>query len=151
MGNVFHGGGGMDLGLSNGGTAVFIDALMPAVSDLVDEPWDYRFAALLALQDQNVVGRGCVGFALADIDWGATPAQCAHAKDFVLRTTDLALTRHRWEELDHEAPYAERHLRRFRDMVEAYEPAPSPDRSHDGRFPGPDEAEGCVRCFEERG
>ncbi|MFF2186643.1 hypothetical protein [Streptomyces sp. NPDC058155] len=166
MGNIFHGGGGVDLDMSNGGTAVFVDALMLAVSALVEEPWDYRFAALLALQDQNVAGRGCVGFDLADIDWGATPAERARAKDFVLRTTDLALARHRWEELDYQAPYAERYLRRFRELVDAYEPAPSADPSRDGRFPGPDEAatascvrhrilsalphwESCVRCSEE--
>ncbi|GGK07860.1 hypothetical protein GCM10011583_44690 [Streptomyces camponoticapitis] len=163
MGNSFRGGGDARLRMSNGGTAVFVDVLMLAVSDLAEEPWDYRFAALLALQDQNVVGGGCVGFDLPDIDWGATPAQCAHAKDFVLRTTDLALARHRWEELDYEAPYAQRDLRRFREMVENYEPAPAAGRTPHPRFPRPDEAamascvrhrilsalphwEGCVRC-----
>lgn len=44
--------------LSNGGTEVFIDVLMPAVSDFADDVGDYRFAALLTLQDQNVMGRG---------------------------------------------------------------------------------------------
>ncbi|GHH43213.1 hypothetical protein [Streptomyces candidus] len=45
---------GQRLELSNGGTEVFIDVLMLAVSDLADEAWDYRFAALLTLQDQHV-------------------------------------------------------------------------------------------------
>ncbi|MFI6082165.1 hypothetical protein ACIBBB_14520 [Streptomyces sp. NPDC051217] len=77
-------------------------------------------------------------------------------------------TRHRWDELDYEAPYTESCLRRFRAMVEAYDPEPAAGRSPDGRFPGPDEAavascvrhrilgalphwEGCVRCSAEWG
>ncbi|WP_244417030.1 hypothetical protein [Streptomyces hygroscopicus] len=46
MGNVC-GGGERSLCLSNGGTEAFIDVLMLAVSDLADDVWDYRFAALL--------------------------------------------------------------------------------------------------------
>ena len=56
MSNIFS-GGSHDLDLSNGATAVFIDVLMPAVSDLASEDCDFRFAALLTLQDQNVLGR----------------------------------------------------------------------------------------------
>lgn len=68
--NVFDGGDGRHLRLTNGGTAVFVDVLMLAVSALAHEPWDFRFAALLTLQDQNVMGRGVVGFGLAELDWG---------------------------------------------------------------------------------
>lgn len=92
--------------LSAGGRAlgtklpeVFIDVLMPAVTDLADDAWDYRFAALLTLQDQNVMGRGAVGFDLQDIDWGTTPRERARSKDFVLHAATLALRRHRWSEL----------------------------------------------------
>ncbi|MFE7840466.1 hypothetical protein ACFU53_31760 [Streptomyces sp. NPDC057474] len=45
MSNIFS-GGSHDLDLSNGATAVFIDVLMLAVSDLASEDWDFRFAAL---------------------------------------------------------------------------------------------------------
>ncbi|MGW7202901.1 hypothetical protein [Streptomyces sp. NPDC054837] len=51
-------GGSHDLYLPNGATAVFIDVLMPAVSDLACEAWDFHFAALLTLQDHNVTWRG---------------------------------------------------------------------------------------------
>ncbi|MGK5638547.1 hypothetical protein ACSNOK_09590 [Streptomyces sp. URMC 126] len=161
MGNVFS-AGDLRLYLSNGGTAVFVDVLTLAVSELAENPWDFRFAALLARQDQSVMGRGAVGFDLADLDWGRTPRERAAAKDFVLRVIDLALRRHRWDELDYFPPYAEKYLRRFRELVEGFDPATARD---DGEsFPGPDEAatascvrhrvlgslpllEGCVFCF----
>ncbi|MEU0375585.1 hypothetical protein ABZ070_36955 [Streptomyces sp. NPDC006283] len=78
MSNIFS-GGSHDLDLSNGATAVFIDVLTLAVSDLASEDWDFRFAALLTLQDQNVMGRGATGFDLAEFDWvrrsGNAPAR----------------------------------------------------------------------------
>ncbi|MEU5609457.1 hypothetical protein AB0H03_12105 [Streptomyces sparsogenes] len=156
MGNVFRGGGD-SLSLSNGGTDVFLDVLTLAVSDLARDAWDYRFAALLTLQDQNVMGRGAVGFDLEEIDWGTTGAERARAKRFVVRAAELALRRHRWEELGYEPPYAEGYLRRFKAMVEAYEPeahdpaaydpAAGPAVRHEGLFPGADEAAvaSCVR------
>lgn len=161
MGNTFHGGGD-GIYLSNGGTAAFVDVLMLAVTDLVEEPWDYRFAALLALQDQNVMGRGAVGFDLEDIDWGASPEERERNKDFVLRVTDLALNRHRWDELDYDPAFAPDYLRRFRAMVAACTPT-SRDVGSPTSFPGREEAamascahhrvlsalphwEGCVFC-----
>jgi hypothetical protein len=161
VGNTFHGGGD-GIYLSNGGTAAFVDVLMLAVTDLVEEPWDYRFAALLALQDQNVMGRGAVGFDLEDIDWGASPEEQAQNKDFVLRVTDLALNWHRWDELDYDPVFAADYLRRFRAMVAAYNPT-SRDGGAPVTFPGHEEAamascarhrvlsalphwEGCVFC-----
>jgi hypothetical protein len=144
--NIFS-GGSHDLDLSNGATAVFIDVLMPAVSDLTSEEWDFRFAALLTLQDQNVMGRGAVGFDLEEIDWGATPEERARAKDFVVRVVDLALRRHRWAELGYEPPFAEGYLRRFRAMVEAFDPADAV-RGADV-FPGPGEA-AVASCVAHR-
>ncbi|MCX4676427.1 hypothetical protein OG413_14125 [Streptomyces sp. NBC_01433] len=77
--NVFHGADGRYPEMTNGGTAVFVDVLALAVSTLAHEPWDFRFAALLTLQDQNVMGRGVVGFDLAELDWGDTPQEAAMA------------------------------------------------------------------------
>ncbi|RKN65503.1 hypothetical protein D7231_24740 [Streptomyces klenkii] len=146
MGNVF-GGGEKSLYLSNGGTEVFIDVLMLAVSDLAHEEWDYRFAALLTLQDQNVMGRGAVGFDLQDIAWGTTPRERARSKDFVLRATALALSGHRWSELGYDPPLVRDHLHRFIAMVESFAPA---DAAHPaGGFPGPDDR-ATASCAQHR-
>ncbi|WP_229894106.1 hypothetical protein [Streptomyces glebosus] len=110
---------------------------MPAVSDLADDVWDYRFAALLTLQDQNVMGRGTVGFDLQDIAWGTTPYRRARSKDFVLRATALALSRHRWSELGYDPPFARDYLYQFQAMAESFAPA---DAAHlVGDLPVPDE------------
>ncbi|MEU2669557.1 hypothetical protein ABZ622_11895 [Streptomyces sp. NPDC007164] len=147
MGNFFH-GGGRDLSLSNGGTAVFVDVLMLVVSDLAESVWEYRFTTLLTLQDQSVMGRGVVGFDLEDIDWGRSPRERTAAKDFVLRMLDLALRRHRWDELGYDPPFAEGYLRQYREMVEAFDPADAGRHAGaDSPFPGPEEATVamCVR------
>ncbi|MET9519445.1 hypothetical protein [Streptomyces sp. NPDC002994] len=164
MGNTF-GAGQQSLYLSNGGTEVFIDVLMLAVSDLVEDVWDCRFAALLTLQDQSIMGRGAVGFNLEDIDWGTTPQERSRSRDFVLCATTLAMSRHRWSELDYEPPFAQNYLRQFKDMVESFVPA---DAFHGtGVFPGLDERalacctrhrilsalphwEGCFLCTQPR-
>lgn len=144
MSNIFS-GGSHDLDLSNGATAMFIDVLMLAVSDLASEDWDFRFAALLTLQDQNVMGRGAVGFDLAEFDWGATERERARAKDFVLRVTALAASGHRWRELDYRPTCVHEHLRRFTTLVDSFTP-PAEGSTAQG-FPGPDEAAmaSCVR------
>ncbi|QEU96892.1 hypothetical protein [Streptomyces kanamyceticus] len=136
MGNVFA-GGERSLYLSNGGTEVFVDVLMLAVSDLADDVWDHRFAALLTLQDQNVMGRGAVGFDLRDIAWGASAADRARSKDFVLRATALALSGHRWDELGYEPPFARDYLRQFTYMVTSFVPTEGPDPGMG--LPGPDD------------
>ncbi|MFE1367351.1 hypothetical protein ACFW84_24375 [Streptomyces anulatus] len=143
--NVFRGGDGRYLEMTNGGTAVFVDVLMLAVSDLAHDPWDFRFAALLTLQDQSIMGRGVVGFGLADLDWGDTPQERAAAKDFLLRVLDLALSRHRWEELSYEPPRAEGYLRTYRSMVEEFAPAAAMAGAN--VLPGPQDAAmaSCVR------
>ncbi|GHC40176.1 hypothetical protein [Streptomyces cinnamoneus] len=146
MGNVF-GGGELDLSMSNGGTAVFVEVLTLAVSDLVEEPWDFRFAALLALQDQSCMGRGVVGFDLEEVDWGASSGERARNKAFVLRVIDLALSEHRWDELTYDPPFAADYLRTFRTIVEAFDPALHDSSAH--RFPGPEEA-AMASCVQHR-
>ncbi|MEW1626264.1 hypothetical protein AB0387_02365 [Streptomyces sp. NPDC089173] len=137
--NVFEGGGGRHLEMTNGGTQVFGAVLTLAVSALAREPWHFRFAPLLTLQDQNVMGRGSVGFGLAELDWGAAPEERVAARDFLLRVLDLALSRHRWEKLTYEPPRAEeRHLRAYRSMVEQFDQATA-DSCADV-LPGPQKA-----------
>ncbi|MER6393462.1 hypothetical protein ACFXEL_07065 [Streptomyces sp. NPDC059382] len=145
--NVFEGGDGRCLEMTNGGTAVFVDVLMFAVSALAREPWDFRFAALLTLQDQNVMGRGVVGFDLTDLDWGNTPQERAAAKDFLLRVLDLALSRHRWKELTYDPPRVEGYLRTYRAMVEEFDPASAGAGA--GVLPGPHEA-AMASCARHR-
>ena len=115
-------GGDHDLRMSNGATEVFVVVLMFAVSALARRSWDFRFAAFVAAQDQNIRGRGCVGFRMEDIDWGATRASQAENRSFVLQTVDLALSRYRWDELGYDPPLVGDHLRRFRAIVEAFDP-----------------------------
>jgi hypothetical protein len=120
--NSFSGGGG-ELDLSNGGTEVFVDVLVLAVSSVARAEWHVRFAGLLAWQDQSVRGRGMVGFDLAEVHWGADPGERAANRAFVLEVVELALRRHRWDELSYDPPFAEAYLGRFRDMVAGFEPS----------------------------
>ena len=73
--------------------------------------------------DQATMGFGAVGCNLAGLDWGAGPAEHQAAKDFVLSCTDLALRRHRWEELGYRPAFAEHHLREFRELVAEFDAA----------------------------
>lgn len=143
MGNRFGG----DLYMSNGGTEVFVEVLMLAVSALASREWELRFAALVAAQDQAISGRGTVGFNLEDLDWGDVPTEHAMNKNFVLDTVDLALSHHRWDELGYDPPFAQNFLRRFRQMVEAFDPSTAVLDSR--RFP-PLEDVVAVSCVRHR-
>ncbi|SFQ19987.1 hypothetical protein [Actinomadura madurae] len=124
MGNTISGGGrGRDLYMSNGGTEVFVEVLMLAVSALASREWDLRFAGLIALQDQAVFGRGAVGFDLKEIDWGDSLAKQAVNREFVQSTIGLALGRHRWDELGYDPPFAEGYLLDFRQVVNMFDPS----------------------------
>lgn len=126
MGNTF-GAGHDQLYLSNGGTDVFVEVLLLAVSGLARCPWEYRFGGLVALQDQELMGRRAVGFDLAEVHWGRTAPHWDAAKQFVLRAIGPAGRRYRWELLGYEPPHALAYLRRFREVVTAFEPRrPSP-------------------------
>jgi hypothetical protein len=116
--NSFRGGAGR-LRLSNGATDVLLSVLQFALSDLADSRWERALAQWVAWHDQNLVGRGCVGFDLAEISWDERefPAQ----KAFLLRVIDTARARYRWDELCYDAPDADRHLREYRDIVERFD------------------------------
>lgn len=132
MGNIISADGvDVDVDMSNGGTEVFVEVMMLAVSALARREWDFRFAARIAGMDQTTMGRGAVGFNLAELDWGANSAEHIYAKDFVLRVADLAIRHHRWDELGYEPPFAEHYLRAFHAMVTAFDTstATTPDRN----------------------
>lgn len=129
LGNSVSGGGDIGVDMSNGGTRVFVEVVMLAVSALARREWEFRFAAVIARMDQNAFGSGSVGFGLAELDWGASPAECEAARDFVIGATDLALRRHRWDELGYDPPFAEHHLRDLRTMVAGFDTSTAvPDR-----------------------
>lgn len=131
--------------MSNGGTEVFVEVLTLAVSALASREWEFRFAALIAEQDQTAFGRGVVGFDLEDLDWGDAPAEHTTNKGFVVEVVDLALSRHRWDELGYDPPFVQDSLRRFRQMVKAFDPSTAVPEPR--RFPVPEEvvAVSCVR------
>jgi hypothetical protein len=139
-------GGGDELDLTNGGTEVFVDVLMLAVSSVARAEWHVRFAGLLAWQDQFVRGRGMVGFDLAEIHWGTSPAEQEENRAFVLEVIELALRRHRWEELSYDPPFAEAYLRRFRGMVAGFAPSAGGPRAERPTMPDDDiVVASCVR------
>jgi hypothetical protein len=141
MGNDF-GADGRDLALSNNATDVFLSVLQFALSDLADSEWERSLAQWVGWHDQNLVGRGTIGFDLADIAW--QPADFPAQKAFLLRAIDLALTRYRWDELCYDPPHAGTYLRDYRRVVEPFRlpTGPRPDDRYG--WPGPDEAE--TRC-----
>ncbi|MEV0227140.1 hypothetical protein [Streptomyces sp. NPDC050704] len=69
------------------------------------------------------MGRGAVGFDLAEFDWGETERARARAKDFVLRATALAASGHRWSELGYHPPRVHDYLHRFTTMEHKAEDA----------------------------
>jgi hypothetical protein len=114
-----------NLQMSNGGTTVFFSVLLLAGSDLASNDWEKTLMVWLAEKDQGVIGSGFVGFDLVQIKWGADsfPEQQA----FLLKTIDLALSRHRWEVLGYEPgpdqnPWVLNYLPQFRALVAGFKP-----------------------------
>ncbi|TDC73613.1 hypothetical protein [Streptomyces hainanensis] len=163
---VFGDGSGRDLDLSNGGTTVLVEVLTLAVAELAREPWHFRFAMLVATQDQSIMGRGVVGFHLTEIDWGTTGAARGANQRFVLDVIALAAARHRWRELRYDPPHAPAYLAAYAEIVRGFDPATA--RPDPEVFPGPDGGavascarhrvltawphwDGCVFCHRTQG
>lgn len=137
MANRFS-GGGRELRLSNGASDVLLSVLQFALSDLAVTPWERALAQWIAWHDQNVAGRGCVGFDLAEIAWDDAAFPEQHA--FLLRAVDRARARYRWGELCYDPPFAAGHLAEFRELVAHLGPPP-PGRGPVAAWPGPDDPE----------
>ncbi|WP_086828623.1 hypothetical protein [Allokutzneria sp. NRRL B-24872] len=105
--------------LSNGGTEVFLDVLALAACDLAASEWEVRFALLCC---NSRIGGGNDGFDLDELPWGE--AEWPVQREFLLRVVDTALGRHRWEVLGYDPPAALGYLRRYREVVRGYVPAP---------------------------
>ncbi|GGQ43425.1 hypothetical protein BKA00_002319 [Actinomadura coerulea] len=112
-----------NLNLSNGGTDVFFDVLTLAGCALAESAWESNLVLLFA--DGHRIGRGTDGFDLNELPWTANwPAE----KAFLLRVVDLAMTRHGWDLLAYQPPFAPDYLRRYRAMVDGWR-APIPVRT----------------------
>jgi hypothetical protein len=138
MANRF-GGGNRDMKRSNGATDAFLSVLQFALSDLAATVWQRALAQWIAWHDQNLVGRGAVGFYLEEIAWDRF--EFPNQKAFLLRAIDTALTHYRWEELCYEPPYAEGDLREYREIVELFELPAETGPSERWAWPGPDDDE----------
>ncbi|MGW5135640.1 hypothetical protein [Streptomyces sp. NPDC004135] len=90
-------------------------------------------------------GARAVGFGLGELDWGDSRQEQAAAAKFLLRVLDLALSRHRWDELPYVPSQAEEDLRTYRTMVQDFDPETT--QIGTGVLPGPQEAAmaSCVR------
>ena len=110
----------LELDLSNGATDVFLDVLTLAGCAPAETPWEQHL--VLHLGDAQQWGLGNAGFDLDDLPWTAGwPAE----KAFLDRLIGLALTRHGWEQLPYDPPYALGYLTTFREMVAGYTPVPA--------------------------
>jgi len=122
MGNMFSAAGSTGprcVELSNGSTDVFFDVLTLAGCVIAETPWDRNL--VLHFADGHRWGRGTAGFDLAELPWTSNwPAE----KAFLDRVIGLALTRHGWDRLTYDPPYAIQFLTTFREMVAGYTPTP---------------------------
>ena len=108
---------GLSLRLSNGATGVLLSVLVLAGSDLAQSTWEQELVTWLAEHDQTVLGTGMVSFDVQEIAW--TCDGFDDEKAFVLNTIDHAQTRHRWDALGYDPPYALQDLVTFRALVQA--------------------------------
>lgn len=97
-----------------------MSVLLLSGSGLAASVWEREFMAWLAEQDQEVFGAGMVGFDLDEIAWD--PAGFDVQQRFVLGVIDLALQRHRWDELGYHPPFAAAQLDALRTLVAEFRP-----------------------------
>jgi hypothetical protein len=138
--------GAPELDMSNGLTAVFLDVLALAGSDLATDEWERAFVYWLVQHDQERTGLGSVGFDVGDMGW--TEARFEAQRTFILRVIDGALARTRWDEL----PFVPGEelvlpaLRAFRLLVEQFPATAITTPSSDAWVPGdPPEYGACAR------
>ena len=122
MSNVFslqrpNGPDGDSLLISNGLTAVLINALAMAGTSVANTRREKDLIAWLARHDQKFMGNGSAGFNLSEMPWGA---DFESEKRFWLAVIDAAMTKVGWEifgDISHEKPIG--HLTRLREMFDA--------------------------------
>lgn len=109
------------LRMSNTSMQVFMELLALSGSSLASTDRDKQFVIWLAQRDQNVLGRGTVGFDLEEMPW--LPEDFGESKSFLLSVIDGVIARTRWSVLDYEPNEEWVHSRfgHFRRMIEAFE------------------------------
>lgn len=108
------------LKMSNGLTEVFLHVLVLNGSALATSDGERDLITWLPRHNQNVVGRGTVGFDLRAMPWSENFHQ---EKDFLLRTIDAARSRSLWEKLDYgpRADWVIWTLNEFQKMIESFQ------------------------------
>lgn len=123
MGNLITSsrrGADHELQLSNGSTSVLFSVLLLSGSQLAESVWEQELMTWLAEHDQEVFGSGMVGFDLDDIAWDVE--RFGVQQQFVLRMIDLALHKHRWNELGYDPPFVAAQLGALRTLVADFRP-----------------------------
>jgi len=108
------------LKMSNGLTEVFLHVLVLNGSALAASDGEKDLITWLARNNQEVVGRGTVGFDLREMPWSENFHQ---EKDFLLQTINAARSRCLWEKLNYE-PRADSvtwSLNEFQKMIESFQ------------------------------
>jgi hypothetical protein len=133
---------GAGLRLSNGGTDVLFDVLTLAGSALAETAWERNL--VLHFADGHRVSRGASGFDLSELPW---TSDWQAEKAFFLRMIDTALSRHGWDRLRYDPPYATADLAAYRAMVAQFRPVPvttpSPDWGDWRTAPRPEQLARC--------
>ncbi|HKU98257.1 MAG TPA: hypothetical protein VJR58_23405 [Vineibacter sp.] len=143
MGNIYsirRGEGGLDLDLTNGATDVFLDVMTLASCPLAHTPWQQNLALLFA--DSQRFDYGFAGFALDELPWTDNATQ---EHRFLLAVIDKALTRHGWNLLTYDPPYAQGYLETYRTMVQRFTPVPTIS-DHFGDWRTEPDADRLQRC-----
>ncbi|WP_433751920.1 hypothetical protein [Paenibacillus amylolyticus] len=85
--------------MTNTATSVFIEILVLSGSLIAETDREKEFVIWLAQRDQNVVGRGTVGFDLDEMPWLENDVDLM--KQFMLRMIDTAINKTQWHILDY--------------------------------------------------
>jgi hypothetical protein len=109
-----------ELHLSNGGTDVLFDVLTLAGCEIAETAWEQHLVLYFA--DGHRLGMGTASFDHGDLPW---TANWQAEKAFFLRMIDMAASRHGWDRLPYDPPYAADWLAVHRAMLAGFVPLPA--------------------------
>ncbi len=88
------------LGMSNGGTAVFLMVLILSGTAIAQSKKEKELIIWFAEHDRTATGMGNSGFDISDIPWSIDTFD--KEKEFILKVIDGAFQKINWEVLDYE-------------------------------------------------